>query len=106
MFLGQFDQEWPGPAVNILKVLFEDCATVFLEPIPEDSCEFFFSLLLSQLDLGITLEGIRLGDQADDHRAAITLDDRLDLLLETIGCDRAGARDYAAFLGFFFLEPS
>jgi len=22
------------------------------------------------------------------------------------GCDRAGARDYAAFLGFFFLEPS
>ncbi len=21
------------------------------------------------------------------------------------GCDRAGARDYAAFLGFFFLEP-
>ena len=23
-----------------------------------------------------------------------------------IGCDRAGARDYAAFLGFFFLEPS
>ena len=24
----------------------------------------------------------------------------------TGGCDRAGARDYAAFLGFFFLEPS
>lgn len=23
-----------------------------------------------------------------------------------MGCDRAGARDYAAFLGFFFLEPS
>jgi len=23
-----------------------------------------------------------------------------------VGCDRAGARDYAAFLGFFFLEPS
>ncbi len=22
------------------------------------------------------------------------------------GCDRAGARDYAAFLGFFSLEPS
>ena len=22
------------------------------------------------------------------------------------GCDRAGARDYAAFLGFLFLEPS
>ena len=22
------------------------------------------------------------------------------------GCDCAGARDYAAFLGFFFLEPS
>ncbi len=22
------------------------------------------------------------------------------------GCDRAGARDYAAFLGFFFLDPS
>ena len=22
------------------------------------------------------------------------------------GCNRAGARDYAAFLGFFFLEPS
>jgi hypothetical protein len=22
------------------------------------------------------------------------------------GCDRAGAKDYAAFLGFFFLEPS
>jgi hypothetical protein len=22
------------------------------------------------------------------------------------GCDRAGARDYAAFPGFFFLEPS
>ena len=25
---------------------------------------------------------------------------------ENVGCDRAGARDYAAFLGFFFLEPS
>ena len=25
---------------------------------------------------------------------------------ESSGCDRAGARDYAAFLGFFFLEPS
>ena len=23
-----------------------------------------------------------------------------------VGCDRAGARDYAAFLGFLFLEPS
>ena len=23
-----------------------------------------------------------------------------------LGCDRAGARDYAAFLGFFSLEPS
>ena len=22
------------------------------------------------------------------------------------GCDRAGARDYAAFLGFFSLDPS
>jgi hypothetical protein len=22
------------------------------------------------------------------------------------GCDRAGAKDYAAFLGFFSLEPS
>ena len=27
-------------------------------------------------------------------------------LLADEGCDRAGARDYAAFLGFFFLEPS
>ena len=25
---------------------------------------------------------------------------------ELNGCDRAGAKDYAAFLGFFFLEPS
>ena len=23
-----------------------------------------------------------------------------------VGCDRAGARDYAAFLGFFSLDPS
>ena len=27
-------------------------------------------------------------------------------MLSPDGCDRAGARDYAAFLGFFFLEPS
>ena len=26
--------------------------------------------------------------------------------LDFTGCDRAGAKDYAAFLGFFFLEPS
>jgi hypothetical protein len=26
--------------------------------------------------------------------------------LDFLGCDRAGARDYAAFLGFFSLEPS
>ena len=24
----------------------------------------------------------------------------------SFGCDRAGAKDYPAFLGFFFLEPS
>ena len=32
-----------------------------------------------------------------------------ELLINVVrsnGCDRAGARDYAAFLGFFFLEPS
>ena len=28
------------------------------------------------------------------------------ITVEWKGCDRAGARDYAAFLGFFFLEPS
>ena len=28
------------------------------------------------------------------------------ITLGSVGCDRAGARDYAAFLGFFFLEPS
>ncbi len=27
-------------------------------------------------------------------------------ILGTYGCDRAGAKDYAAFLGFFSLEPS
>ena len=30
----------------------------------------------------------------------------VELLREQAGCDRAGARDYAAFLGFLFLEPS
>jgi len=34
------------------------------------------------------------------------VDGMLELLVECKGCDRAGARDYAAFLGFFFLEPS
>ena len=31
---------------------------------------------------------------------------RLSGQITAEGCDRAGARDYAAFLGFFFLEPS
>ena len=30
----------------------------------------------------------------------------IDVLDGLNGCDRAGARDYAAFLGFFSLEPS
>ena len=31
---------------------------------------------------------------------------RQEIQSRTIGCDRAGAKDYAAFLGFFSLEPS
>ena len=39
------------------------------------------------------------------HRPA--LHDRVTEQLATLdGCDRAGARDYEAFLGFFSLDPS
>ena len=41
----------------------------------------------------------------EDHGLAPPLWIAADHLIRQ-GCDRAGARDYAAFLGFFFLEPS
>ena len=41
-----------------------------------------------------------------DRWRGFDYEEQVPKLLKLIGCDRAGARDYAAFLGFFFLEPS
>ena len=65
----------------------------------------------------VVLAGVGVGDLGLEELlpgelggAARSLDDRRCVAggdrLALGGCDRAGARDYAAFLGFFFLEPS
>ena len=48
----------------------------------------------------------RLGDPRVDRSRAPVRRLGEPPLVGSNGCDRAGARDYAAFLGFFFLEPS
>jgi hypothetical protein len=57
----------------------------------------------------IDLLGYPKLEAADNVQTREDLESGGNLLLTADGgdgCDRAGARDYAAFLGFFFLEPS
>ncbi len=56
----------------------------------------------------IQLESERSEIERLAHTVTLKAQTRLDaavLDLDQIGCDRAGARDYAAFLGFFSLDP-
>jgi hypothetical protein len=74
-------------------VFFENSACV--------SCWRTLAYLPDRTEMG-TLEPL-VGDQ---WRVLSTGEKGPTYRLCLNGCDRAGARDYAAFLGFFSLEPS